>query len=87
MSYSPALTLSHWPHVLYPQPPTANLQSSSPVLPQGCSPPPHMFVCHAMSYVLSDMLDAQLESHAALLLQYVFTFKTKTNHCWATMYE
>lgn len=44
-----------------------------------------MFVCQAMSYLLSDMLDAQLESYAPLLLQYVFTFKTKSSHYWATM--
>lgn len=46
-----------------------------------------MFVCQAMSYLLSDMLDVQLKSHAPLLLQYVFTFKTKNNHYWATMYK
>lgn len=46
-----------------------------------------MFVCQAVSYLRSDMLDAQLESHAPLLLQYVFTFKTKPNHYWTTMPE
>lgn len=53
--------------------------------PAGCLAPP-IYVCQAMSYLRSDMLDAQLESHAALLLQYVLNFKTKANHYWATVH-
>lgn len=40
-----------------------------------------------MSHLLSDMFDAELESHAGLLLQYVFTFKTKTTQCSNTVHK
>lgn len=40
-----------------------------------------------MSYLLYDMFDVQLESHAAVLLQYVLTFKTKTTQYWTTLHK
>lgn len=69
-------------------PTASNFQASVLFLsPAAGTLPPPMFVCRAMSYLLSDMLDAQLKSYAPLLLQYVFTFKTKSNHYWVTMHK